>query len=333
MPETEKLRARVFISCGQRKDSDEPEIAQRIAARLTTLGYDPYVAVQRQSLRSIRENIFAALRDSEYFLFVDFPRERLIPFVGTASECRGSLFSHQELAIASYLDMESLVFREEGVRDLEGIMGHLQANSTPFADRSSLPELVAAEVQKRWNPGWRNTLHVALDSESPHRATIDGTDIHGQFFLLRVDNRHRSTAARDCTAYIKSVTDIGTGEALPIATAELKWAGVSIPTVSIMPSSHREVDGVWIPESAPNQPQFSVLTDSTRHVPRLRGPGRWLITYLVVSSNVPGATCSLELMTDGTVAGSRLRVPGEPSNPSTQPSACQSALRRTPNQT
>src|SRR5438874_9303687 len=101
MADPTQRRALVFISCGQRKESDEPAIAQRIAERLEELGFDTYIAVQRQSLRSLRENIFEHLRDAEYFLFVDFPREELIPLDGTQHERRGSLFSHQELAIAS----------------------------------------------------------------------------------------------------------------------------------------------------------------------------------------------------------------------------------------
>jgi hypothetical protein len=98
------LRARVFVCCGQRVDSDEVAVAADIASRLVSLGYDPYVAAEQQSLRSLRENIFTSLRDSEYFLFVDFARERLLAGDGTALDCRGSLFSHQELAIASYLE-------------------------------------------------------------------------------------------------------------------------------------------------------------------------------------------------------------------------------------
>ena len=95
------LRARVFISCGQSKDTDEPKIAEKISKRLTALGFDPYVAVAQQSLRGLKENIFEQLSRSEYFLFVDFKRERL---EGT-SDHRGSLFSNQELALASFLEI------------------------------------------------------------------------------------------------------------------------------------------------------------------------------------------------------------------------------------
>ena len=37
-------RARVFISCGQSKGTDEVEIAYGISERLTKLGFNPYLA-------------------------------------------------------------------------------------------------------------------------------------------------------------------------------------------------------------------------------------------------------------------------------------------------
>ncbi len=60
-----KLRARVFISCGQNKDSEEPKLADEIRIKLTTLGFDPYVAVAEQSLRGLKENLFERLSQSE----------------------------------------------------------------------------------------------------------------------------------------------------------------------------------------------------------------------------------------------------------------------------
>src|SRR6266852_3716225 len=93
----EDQRARVFISCGQSKGSDERETAAAIAKRLETLGFEPWIAVEEQTLNGIKDHIFETLGNSEYFIFVDFKRER---FVET-SDHRGSLFSHQELAVAS----------------------------------------------------------------------------------------------------------------------------------------------------------------------------------------------------------------------------------------
>lgn len=90
------FRARVFISCGQAKHTDEPAIADAIAKELTDLGFDFYIAVQEQTLSGLKENIFRKLRESEYFLFVDFkrrvadPRSRRTPWVAhPCGYCKG----------------------------------------------------------------------------------------------------------------------------------------------------------------------------------------------------------------------------------------------------
>jgi hypothetical protein len=160
-------RARVFISCGQTKDSDELETAHKIHQRLEDLGFDPYIAVDEQTLRGLKENIFPRLQDSEYFVFVDFKREKLAPrshgHMGVIwshkLKHRGSLFSHQELALASFLDIDLLAFQEKGVKQDDGLVRFLQANATVFTDRNLLPNVIADEVQRRkWNPHSRKEL-------------------------------------------------------------------------------------------------------------------------------------------------------------------------------
>lgn len=121
-------RARVFISCGQNKETNEAMIAGQIRERLEKLGFEPYIAVEEQTLRGLKENIFHQLSSSEYFLFVDFKRDKF----ENEDVYRGSLFSHQELALASYLNIEVLAFREAGVKTEDGIMRFLQANTIQF---------------------------------------------------------------------------------------------------------------------------------------------------------------------------------------------------------
>lgn len=66
------LKARVFISCGQRKETEESSIAKEIANKFEEMGFEPYVAVAEQSLKGVKENIFTRLKESEYFVFIDF---------------------------------------------------------------------------------------------------------------------------------------------------------------------------------------------------------------------------------------------------------------------
>ncbi len=161
----EALLATVFIGCGQSKHSDEVTIANAIKSKLEQLGFSPYVAVNEQSLRGLKENIFEQLRSSEYFIFVDFKRERLV-CEHPEEVYRGSLFSHQELALASYLDIPVLAFQESGVKKDDGIIRFLQTNAEQFTDRHFLPDVIAERVRAlRWNSGSRNELVLVREPD------------------------------------------------------------------------------------------------------------------------------------------------------------------------
>jgi hypothetical protein len=277
--------ARVFLSCGQNKNSDEVKTATAIAERLRQLGFDPYIAVQEQSLRGLKENIFDQLSRSEYFIFVDFRREQLS---GTTPPlCRGSLFSHQELALASYLDISILAFQELGVKRDDGILGFLQANATPFTDRHLLANVIADEVQRReWNPHWRNELVFESGTRFSDAHHV-GVNRHGRFFHISVRNRHRRKTATSCYVSLARVTKQDVLTEIPLNPVDLKWAGYMWPNAYIPPNTARRFDAFWIARGSPAQLQFSAFTDSTEFLPRINGTGFYELQYVVISDNFP----------------------------------------------
>ncbi len=288
------FRARVFISCGQAKDTDEPAIAEAIATKLTELGFDFYIAVLEQTLSGLKENIFRKLKESEYFLFVDFKREQLETNGSTV--CRGSLFSHQELAIASFLDMEVLAFQESGVKPLDGILGILQANAIPFTDRSKLTELVVAKVQERiknrsWEPRWKNVLTLEREptqfSDANRNAPGEPRPFPGRFFHIDVCNRHRSKLAVNCYAYLEKAVNSETSKELPFKTVEYKWAGYTMPNATILPKQARRLDAFWIDHRNPTKLWFNAYVDSSEYIPTVEGDGKYELTYVVVAENFP----------------------------------------------
>ena len=60
-------QARVFISCGQRPEARETEVAAAVATALANEGFSPYVAVRQQTLQGLKENIFEKIEEAEYF--------------------------------------------------------------------------------------------------------------------------------------------------------------------------------------------------------------------------------------------------------------------------
>lgn len=67
-------KARVFISCGQRKNTEELTIAKQIADNLDKMGFEPYIAVEEQRLEGVKENIFKRLENTEYFFVCRFQK-------------------------------------------------------------------------------------------------------------------------------------------------------------------------------------------------------------------------------------------------------------------
>lgn len=270
------------------------------------MGFCPYVAVAHQSLLAVRENVFPAIRDAEYFIFIDFRREVVLG--GSTREHRGSVFSHQELGIASYLEKELIAFQEVGVLQLDGLMGHLQANARTFANRATLVDEIIGVVEARnWSPAWRNELTLELNSpvydDSP-RGSTDGP--LGRFYHLRVTNLHRFEVATNCYAFLFSAIRESNGKPEQFGTVEFKWAGTILPSVRIGPLSYRVLDAFWLDHQHPTSPRFNCFADSGRYIPQFHGPGTWLLDFGVVSDNLPPVTQRFRLSLTGNLTSTTL---------------------------
>jgi hypothetical protein len=284
-------RARIFISCGQSRGTDEEKIATEISRRLEALGFDPYVAVAEQTLRGLRENIFEQLRKSEYFVFIDFKREAL---VGTTPPIhRGSLFSHQELAIASFLDIDVIALQEDEIKPKDGIISFLQTNAMPFKDRHFLPSIVSDIVRERgWDPSWRKELVMERRlGEFTDAAVVVGGHINGmaRYFHIDVHNQHQESTARNCYVFLEKMRRLDSDTEIQIRTVEFKWAGTSLPNVGIAPRTAREFDAFFILHDAPSTVRFNAFVDSSEYIPQVPAVGKYEFTYVVTADNFPVA--------------------------------------------
>jgi hypothetical protein len=312
-------RAKVFLSCGQRHGTDEPTIADKVRRLLEARGFTCYVAVREQSLVGLRENIFGQLRTSEYFLFIDFKRDgllapgrtlgifpKLLTKDGLALH-RGSLFSHQELAIASFLELDVIGLRERGVNPLDGLVGHIQGNFREFSERTEIPGLVEQIIDERdWSPGWRNALRIEMP-EIPYADMIRAPEgRRARFFHLAVRNLHKDRVARECYVYMTRLVRLDSGALMPLKTVEFKWAGYVLPNAAIAPQSSRDFDAVWFFNERPDEPQFNLFTDSGRYLPRLPGPGSYELRFEVLSEGFPPCARTFVLHVGRTLDETRL---------------------------
>jgi hypothetical protein len=307
----EEVRAQIFISCGQRTEQ-ERQIAHEIADRLEDLQFVPYMAVEQQTLRGFREEILGQLAESEYYLFIDFTRE---PLLTGGLPSRGSLFSHQELAVASFLDLEVLAFQERGILPRDGLIGILQANPHSFSrqQRSALPDLVENAVRAGgWDPTWKHSLAFADQAvQESNVQTVNGR--RASFFHIRVTNRHKWKVAANCCVFLERVVKLVDARWVeigpPLKASELKWAGSKLHTVFIPPRSSRDFDALKIFNDSPTLGHIETPhADSTQFwVPTLRGPGPYRLTYRVVSTSLPDTVCDFELDFGDGLTSVRLR--------------------------
>ena len=233
-------RARVFLSCGQRGDT-ERETARRVSRLLGERGYDVYVAVYEQDIGSIVQNVFDWLGKSEYFLFVDFDRQsdEYLPF---------SLYSHQELAIAGYLHLPAMIFCQKGRKRI-GMADHLQINPIEFDTPNDLLERVEAqlndfEVEGHWNPTHRNELELRVYEDVAQEMIVTDYDPF-LWFHLEVQNKNKFRHAQNCTAFLSSMRwendqQSMLGEPIP----DLKWAGLLDPLSMINKGHSRRVAAI-----------------------------------------------------------------------------------------
>jgi hypothetical protein len=303
------MKARVFVSCGQAKGTDEEYFATYARDHLIELGFDPYVAIHEQTLSGLKENIFKQLENSDYIIFVDFKREEL---ADSKRQHRGSLYSHQELAIASYLEIPVLAFQQRSVKEQDGMAGALQLNPIKFDSPAQLMSGIFAQVLKNagWSPTDRQLLSATIDAPMPLMVTTDQQGIptieDGKptpmrtIFHLAIKNHSQRKIALQCTGYLKRCiyeNYEGKIAELDFRQAELKWAGAlgTVSNVNIFPGQTRHLDGIVISHDIPNLGMFNVLTDSSLYRPICAGPGSFILCFSVVSMNFPEAQCCCRL--------------------------------------
>lgn len=318
---TQPVRAKVFLSSGQGPD-EKPHV-ERVRQVLQDLGYEVYVAARDSKAEGTLPNILRELETSEYYLFIDFAREWLstsalsapTPPPDQRPQRRGSLYTHQELAIASYLKLEALGFQEEGLSYQDGMLRDMQLNCRTFADRAELASLIRRNVEAKWSHSWRRALRLSL-APNPVKARV--SNLPGRpnavFFHLSVDNLHHSRSALNCVAYVRSAVgplpspDADSGSENIRETAELKWSGAALPQVPVMPQTSRKLDALMVYASKPDILHFPQLVDSTQFQCSLTEPGFYRATYVVLSDNLPPAETTIVIHHTGSLSSLKLAL-------------------------
>ncbi len=266
----------IFISCGQTAGSREERIALKIKDELKS-DYDPYIAIEEQTTKGLLNNIFSQIKNSEYFLFIDFKRH---------SSCPGrSIYANQELAIAGFVDIDIIAFQEKGLTP-EGMQkAAMQLNPKRFdlTDEEKFVQTVCDEVKSKWSSNWKNKLEITdieIDDNVP-KITRRFT----KYYQLKVCNLHQNKDATNCFGYIDSIYDLDNKSEIKTRLVEIKWEGTIIPNIKILHQNHRRLDAFYYFKDDPFTICFSSFNDSPFNLQPISSTKNYKITFSITSDN------------------------------------------------
>lgn len=296
------MPSRVFISCGQ-KDNEERRVAEQLEQWFRSEGYDPCVAIQVQTICDLNAGIIQALTTSDYYVFINLRRDKVI---GDAGEFyRGSLYSHQELAIAYAFGFEHiLVINHDDVRD-EGIQKFIVTNIPKFADANGvLPLIKEAVRQARWTPSY--SRHLTFGQLNWGRPVLfsDHTGIrrlkvlHGDVW----NNRNDRAAQRVC-AHLNEVLDLASLTRLDHQDrTRLKATGAVSYEHMIWPRSHCAFDLLGVSVDDPALIFLNSTLDVSPRRPILTATGVYELRFRFIAEDYPLLESAIRLEHTGDMA-------------------------------
>lgn len=294
------MPAKVFISCGT-MPGHEMDTATAVKQWLDQQGFVAHVAVTAQSLADVNTGIIGQLRTADYYLFLDFCREALPLISGGKQQLhRGSVYTHQELALAYCFGFDNCLFLQQSDMESKGIGQYLLANPIRFKDYGEVLGLVQHEVQMRgWSPSYTRHLRpVIITRATPHYPCKFGGRMVAMWHCA-IQNGRREDAAVDTLARLNQVRD-AQGNVLPHDDrSPLKWSLASGFKRTILPEDTERFDAFWLDTTN----WTNVYLNSSRDVhPRqaiITTPGTYYLDYQVFAAGFPRRDFTVLLQVTG----------------------------------
>jgi hypothetical protein len=286
------MPGRVFISCGQHFKK-ERTAASQLQDWFKEQGYQPYVAIKAQSIQDVNSGIIGELKNSDYYVFIDFRREQLR--TRGSKQWRGSLFTNQELAIAYLLGFEKVLFLKHKDLPLEGLLRYMASNAIKFSSTSEIANLVQkAVLEKGWHPSY--TRHLAATDISWSHDIIAYGNLTGKFLYANIENRRNDLGALSAIMRLASITN-PQGQKLPSNDrSPLKAAGQPGFNQVIWPQSHASWDLLMVNIRDQGHIYLNSALDIQSKLPVITEQGKHLLDYEVFAENFPILNFSVELM-------------------------------------
>jgi hypothetical protein len=290
------LRSKIFLSSGEREG--EMQAVKQIEKMLIAQPYefDVHVAKNHQSIFEINSGIIGELKNSDYFLFINFLRGKL------GSEVLGSQYSNQEFAIAYALGFERLLVVNQKGASREGILPYFGCNTDEFDGYQDCRAVVKRAWDRTgWLSGYSRRLRTgAIRFSEP----IVYGGLAGTMLSLDIHNGRSDFAALEATARLVRYKATGSAAwTLCAICSVLKATGRPGFSHTIFPQSHEAFDLLCVGTSQtaapPEHQQIHVyLNSALDRIPTESLPftfGTWELEYQFLAIGFPLLTAIVEL--------------------------------------
>ena len=279
------LKAKVFISCGQRTP-EEKSIGTQLVSYFEKNGFEPYFAEEVHSPLGLTQSIYDNLRTSEYFVCINFEREDGV---------YGSLFVQQELAIASYEKLPLVAFHQPAVK-LSGVAKYLHVNSIEF---NSFKDIILNldRLTKTWDAQSKNQFRLSFGNEHLNVVIHNQNNVLSNWYHITVENLSSIFTAKNCYAYIEEIQDVQNKKSVFGENEyknELIWAGTGRIDVNIPYKAKRDIDALYAIHGTGQWIFQEPNTSTIYRYPQL-ADGHYKIIYAIHSDDLPEAKIELEV--------------------------------------
>lgn len=295
------MPGKIFISCGQAND-EEKQVAAQVRSWLINQGFQPYVAIETQSIQDVNSAIIGNLKSSDYYILIDFAREQIRTSKNGIPIFRGSLFTNQELAIAYLLEFQEVLYLQEVNVNLEGIGKYLLSNAIIFKSKADVPSIIKnAIIQRDWLPSYSRHLAVGAPNYAGEWQYTDhaGTYQH-HIWHLSISNLRYDIAAFDTVVRVNEIVDSNGNVVQSQDRNFLKWAGkIRAYSATILPRDECKFDLLALDQTNNSLALLHSELDRPPRQPILTSPGSYILRYQVFSKGFPLLEFDVQLTLTG----------------------------------
>ena len=212
--ESQPHRAKIFLSCGQASKTERRFATELQKTLDEKYGFEVFVAAKESTIKELDRELLDHLKTSDYFLCVNFARELVSDKKTKKCFFRGSLYTNQEIAMATAVGFQSddMIILSDVKVARDGLLKNIVRNDCDFSDYKQLKTLIAEKIKEReWNCRYSRSIKLvdAQFNDRPQRWTENSRSTGQQridwLAWVEVKNLRKDFVATNCMLHLKRI--------------------------------------------------------------------------------------------------------------------------------